>query len=179
MYCRVEDKLSVCIKTTPSCFKKEIKTLLLRLSTFNLPRISESTFPSKISSYNSWKTAQLSKMVRNNVPLTVQPFEHNALSPEVPGAVSSLSLLEAPSLFREYLFFILWFLNHRVFDTFTQFKSCGKSVSRYFYCLMLSLTANRRAWPWQCVKWARDSISFIYVGATVLAPSMSDVPLWH
>ena len=46
-------------------------------------------------------------MVCNNVSLTVQPFEHDALSPEIPGAVSSFNLLEAPSLFREYLFFIL------------------------------------------------------------------------
>ena len=41
-------------------------------------------------------------MISNNVPLTVQPFEHNALSPEFPGAVSSLNLLEATPLFREY-----------------------------------------------------------------------------
>ena len=46
-------------------------------------------------------------MVCNNVSLTVQPFEHDPLSPEIPGAVSSFNLLEAPSLFREYLFFIL------------------------------------------------------------------------
>ena len=84
--------------------------------------------------YNSWKTAQLSKMVRNNVPLTIQWFEHNALSPEFSGAVSSRNLLEAPSLFREYLiFFFLWFLNHRVFDKFIQFKSCVKSDTRCFY----------------------------------------------
>ena len=36
-------------------------------------------------------------MVCNNMPLTVQRFEHNALSPEFPGVVSSLNLLEAPS----------------------------------------------------------------------------------
>ena len=41
-------------------------------------------------------------MISNNVPLTVQPFEYNALSPEFPGAVSSLNLLEATPLFREY-----------------------------------------------------------------------------
>ena len=42
-------------------------------------------------------------MAYQNVPLTVQRFEHNALSPEFPGAVSSLNLLEAPSFLREYL----------------------------------------------------------------------------
>ena len=86
------------------------------------PRISESTFHSKISSDNSWKTAQLSKMLCNNVPLTVQQFEHNTLSPEFPGAVSSLNLLEASCLFREYLKCI-------------QLKSCVKIASNYFYCL--------------------------------------------
>ena len=135
VYCREEDKLSVCIKTTPSCIqKKKLKLCFCVWTRMTWPRISESTFPSKISSHNSWKTAQLSKMLFNNVPLTVQRFERNALSPEFPVAVSSLNLLEAPSLFREYLIFFLWFLNHRVFDKFIQFKSCVKSVSHYFYC---------------------------------------------
>ena len=61
------------------------------------------------------------KMLCNNVPLTVQQFEHNALSPVFPGAVFSLNLLEGSCLFREYLKFI-------------QFKSCVKSASHYFYC---------------------------------------------
>ena len=66
-------------------------------------------------------TTQLSKMLCNNVPLIVQRFEQNALSPEFPGAVSSLKLLEASCLFREYLEFI-------------KFKSCVKHASHYFYC---------------------------------------------
>ena len=37
-------------------------------------------------------------------------------------------------LFREYLIFFLWLLNHRVFDKFIQFKGCFKSASCYFYC---------------------------------------------
>ena len=60
-------------------------------------------------------------MLCNDVSLTVQQFEHNALSPEFPGAVSSLDLLEDSCLFREYLKCI-------------QFKSCVKSASHYFYC---------------------------------------------
>ena len=73
-------------------------------------------------------------MAYQNVPLTVQRFEHNALSPEFPGVVSSLNLLEGPSLLREYLMFFLLFLNHRVFDKFIQFEGCVKSASYYFYC---------------------------------------------
>ena len=115
--------------------KKKLKLCFCVWTRMTWPRISESTFPSKISSNNSSKTAQLSKMVHINVPLTVQQFEHNALSLQFPGAKSSLSLLEVPSLFTEYLFsFFLWFLNHRVFDTFIQFKTCVKSASHYFYC---------------------------------------------
>ena len=101
--------------------KKEIKTLLFRLNGMTWPRISESTFPSKISSHNSWKTAQLSKVLCNNVPLNVQRFEHNALSPAFPGAVSSPNLLEASCLFREYLKCV-------------QLKSWVKGASNYFYC---------------------------------------------
>ena len=60
-------------------------------------------------------------MLCNNAPLTVQQFNHNALSPEFPGAVSTLNLLEASGLFREYLKCI-------------QLKICVKSASHYFYC---------------------------------------------
>ena len=60
-------------------------------------------------------------MLCNNVPLTVQRFEHSSLSQEFHGAVSSLNLLEGSWLFRDYLKFI-------------QFKSCLKSSSHYFYC---------------------------------------------
>ena len=121
VYCRVEDKLCVFIKTTSSCIqKKKLKVCFCAWTRMTWPRISESTFPSKISSHNSWKTAQLSKMLCNNVPLTVQRFEHNALSPEFSGVVSSLNLLEASCLFREHLKCI-------------QLKSCVKGAS-YFYC---------------------------------------------
>ena len=110
MYCREEDKLPVCIKTTRSCIqKKKLRLCFYVWTRMAWPQISESTFYSKIPSHNSWKTAQLTKIVCNNVPLTVQRFEHNALSP-------------------------LWLLDDRVFDRFIQFKVCVKSVSCYFHC---------------------------------------------
>ena len=68
-------------------------------------------------------------MVSDNVPLIVQRSEHNTLSPEFPDAASSLNLLEAPYLLGEYLIAFLWFLNHKVFDKFIQFKGCIKSSS--------------------------------------------------
>ena len=46
-------------------------------------------------------------MASNNAPLTLKQFEHNALSPEFPVAVSSLNLLEPLSLFKEYLIVFL------------------------------------------------------------------------
>ena len=113
--------MSLCIKTTPSCIQeKKLKVYFCVWTRMTWPRISESFFPTKISCHNSWKTAQLSKMLCNNVPLTVQRFEHNALSPEFSGAVSSLSLLEGSCFFREYLKCI-------------QLKRCVKSASHYFY----------------------------------------------
>ena len=122
VYCREEDELSVSIKTTPSCIqKKKLKLCFCVWTLMTWPQIFESTFPSKISSHISWKTAQLSKMLWNNVPLTVQQFEHNALSLEFPGTVSSLNLMESSCCFREYLKFI-------------QFKSFVKKASHYFYC---------------------------------------------
>ena len=100
--------------------KKKLKLRFCVWTCMTWPRIYEFFYPSKISSHNFWKTAQLSKILCNNVPLTVQRFEHNTLSPEFPDEVSSLNLLEASCLFREYLKCI-------------QLKSCVKNAS-YFYC---------------------------------------------
>ena len=74
----------------------------------------------------------LSKMLCINVPLTVQQFEHNALSPEFLGAAYYLNLSEASCLFRQCLKFI-------------QLKSCVKSSFHYFYCLN-GFTDNYRPW---------------------------------
>ena len=136
MHYRVQDRLSVCIKVkTPSCIpKRKLKLCVCVLAPMTWPRISESTFRSKILFYNLWKAVQLSKMLCNKVPLITQQFEENVLLPKSPGAVSSVNLLKAASLFREYLIFLIWFLNHRVFDKFIQFKSRVKSASQYFYC---------------------------------------------
>ena len=140
--------------------KKEIKNLLLHLNTYDLTSNFQKFFPSKTSSHNSWKTAQLCKIFCSNVPLTVQQLECNALSPEFPGEVSSLNLLEASCLFREYLKYI-------------QLKSCIKSAS-YFYCFdgFKSMTIVT-------CQWACHSILFICVATPVLAPTMLDVPSWH
>ena len=122
VYCREEEKLYICIKKTPSYIQKKELTLYFCLWTrMTWTHISESTFPCKISSHNSWNAAQLFKMLCNNVPLTVQRFEHNARSPDFPGAVSSLNLLKASCLYREYLKCI-------------QLKSCVKGAFHYFYC---------------------------------------------
>ena len=104
-YYRIEDKLSVYMKTkTPSCIPKKKKKfafafehLWLDLEFLNL------FFPLK--SHHSWSTAQLSKMLCNNVALTAQRFECNVLSPEFLRTVSSLNLLKTLSLFRECLGF--------------------------------------------------------------------------
>ena len=114
--------------------KKKLKLCICIWTPMTWPQVSESAFHPKIPSHSSWKTAQLSKMLCNNVPLITQRFEHNVLLPLFPGVVSSLNLLRALSLFREYLISVLWFLSHRVFDKFIQVKSCVKSASHYFYC---------------------------------------------
>ena len=112
--CIVEKKISYLYasKQLTVVLKKEIKTLFLRLNTYDLT--------SNFRIYFS-KTAQLSKMPYNDVPLTIQRFERNVLLPEFPGAVPSLNLLEASCLFRQFLKFI-------------KFKSYVNSGSRYFYC---------------------------------------------
>ena len=44
-------------------------------------------------------------MLCDDAPLTIQQFGHNIVSPKFPAALSFLNLLQAPSLFGEYLIF--------------------------------------------------------------------------
>ena len=55
VYCREEDRLSVCIKTkTPNCLPKKKSKLCICVGTpMTWPQISESPFPSRIPSHNS------------------------------------------------------------------------------------------------------------------------------
>ena len=159
MYCREEEKLSVCIKTTPSCIhKKKSKLWFCIWTRMTWPQISKSFFfPSKI--YLTTLERQLNYLKC----FATMWFEHNSLSPEFPGAMSSLVLLVAPCLFREYLKCI-------------QLKRCVKSASHYFYCFngFKSMTIV------MCqMGMLSDSILFIRVATPVLAPTMLDVPSWR
>ena len=126
VYCRVEDKLSVCIKATPSCIQKnKLKLWFCVWTRMTWPQISESTHPKSLErqfNYLKW--------------LATMPLWHsNNLSTMLCHQSFLVQyLLEPLSLFREYLIVFLWFLSHRVFDKFIQFKSCVKSAAHYFHC---------------------------------------------
>ena len=111
MYCKVEDELSVCLKTkTLSCIpKKKSRLCICVWTSMTWLRPLESTLPFKIAFRNPWETAQLFKMLCDNASLTVQQFGHDIVSPKFPATFSFLNLLEAPSLFGEYLIFFVWF----------------------------------------------------------------------
>ena len=146
-------------KQLPVVFrKKKLKLCFYIWKRITWPGIFESTFPSKTLtlerqlSYLKWFATMC---------LTVERFEHNALLPDFPGAVSSLNLFESPSFLEGIWFFFLWFLNHGVFDKFIQFRGCVKSASYYFYCF-------NGDHVWQCVKRACDSVLFIFSKKTYL-----------
>ena len=129
VYCREEDKLFLCIKTTPSCIhkKKSNKTLLLRLVTYDLTSNFWIYFPSKVLSYIFWKTAEISKMLYKNVPLTVQQFKAKRSVIRVSWCSIFFQPIGSSFPFFRVFDFFLSFLNHRVFDKFIQFKSCINS----------------------------------------------------
>ena len=152
VYCREEDKLSVCIKTTPSCIqKKKLKLCFCVWTRMTWPRISESSFPLKYHAITLERQlnyvqcfATMSLWQSNDliIMLCYQSFLVQCL----------LSTYWKLFPFLESIWFFSVILNHRVFDKFIQFKSCVKSASHYFTALMVSSTAKWRAWPWQCVK---------------------------
>ena len=136
VYRKVEDDLSVWLRLKIlSCIPKiKLKLCICTGTPMTWRRALESTLPVKIASCNCWETAQLSKMLCDDAPLTVQQFEHNIVSSKFPVALSILNLLETPSLFGDYLIVFLWFWKHRAFEFFRQFQCCVKRASNYFYC---------------------------------------------
>ena len=118
---------------TPSCIlKKKLKLCICVRTSMTWLWALKSTLSFKIASRNSGETAQLSKMLCDSVPLTMQQFEHDIVSAKFPATLSFLNLLEAPSLFGEYLIFFVCFEKHRAFDYFSHFKCCIKRASNYF-----------------------------------------------
>ena len=120
VYCREEVKLSVCIKTTPSCIqKKKLKLCFCVWTHMTWPRISEFFFPLKYHLTTPERQLNYLKCFQQC------PSDHPTIWAQCsvtkfPGVVSSLNLLEATCLFREYLKCI-------------QLKNCVKSAF-YFYC---------------------------------------------
>ena len=150
VYCREEDKLSACIETTSSCIhKKKLKICFCVWTRMTWPRISKSTFPSKISFHNSWKTTQLSIMLSNNVPLTVQAIWAQCSVTRI----SWCSFFSQPTgsfLPVQFLLATYWKLPAVLESIWSLFNS--KATSRVpiiiFIALMVLPTTNWRAWPW-------------------------------
>ena len=88
--------------------KKKLKLCICVWISMTWLRAPESTLPFKIAYHNSWETAQLSKILCDNAPLIVQQFGHSIVLPKFPAALSFFNLLEASSLFGEYLIFFLF-----------------------------------------------------------------------
>ena len=126
--------------------KKEIKTLLLRLNSYDLKS-------------NFWIYFSLSKMICNNVPLTVQRPEHNAVSFLVQCLLSTYWKL-LPFL-ESICFFFYDFITIEYLINLFNSKAASGSPLIIFIALMVLPTANWREWPWQCVKWALDVPSWL------------------
>ena len=137
VYCREEDRLSVCIKATPSCIKKKKKLKLCFCVGTHMtwPQISESTFPLK------YHPTILERQLRYiKCFATMCLWQSNDLSTMLCHQSFLVQCLlgiywKLLPIFREYLiYFFLSFLNHRVFDKFIQFKIYFECVFHYFYC---------------------------------------------
>ena len=88
VYRKVEDKLPLMPKN---------QNLKKNAFAFEHLWLNESTLPSRIASHNFSETAQLSKILFDNSPLTVQQFGHNIVSPKFPATLFFLNLLESIS----------------------------------------------------------------------------------
>ena len=132
VYCREEDKLFVCIKTTPSCIqKKKLKLCFCVWTRMTWLRISESFFTSKILSHKSWKTAHSSNI------------KYFATMPLWPSSDLSTMLCHYSFLVQCLLSTckLLAFLES-IWSVFNS-KAASRVPLTIFIALMVS-----RAWPW-------------------------------
>ena len=136
VHCRVEDKLSVCIKTTASCIQKTklknfalaFEHIWLDLEFLNLifPLNYHPTTLKKQLNYLKW-FATMSLWQSNDLStmLCHQSFLVSVFSQSIGSSFPYKTLFD----------FFPWFLNYRIFDKFTQFKGCVLSAFYHFYCL--------------------------------------------
>ena len=141
----------VCIKTIPGCIhKKKLKLCFCVWTCMTWPRISESTLPLKYHPTTLERQLKYPKCFA-----TMCLWQSNNLS-----TMHCHQSFLVQCFLSTYWIFFLSFLNDRVFDKFIQFKSCVKSASHYLCCFNGFTDSYERARPWQCVKWACDSVSF-------------------
>ena len=151
VYRKVKDELPVCLKTkTFSCItKKKLKLCICVWTSMTWLRALESTLLFKIASRNSWETAQLSKMLRDSAPLTVQQFGHDIVSPEFLATLSILNLPEVPSLFGKYLIFFYDFKSTEHLITLVNSNAAWRELLIIFIALIVSRSIKWRVWPWK------------------------------
>ena len=154
VYRKVKDELPVCLKTkTFSCItKRKLKLCICVWTSMTWLRALESTLLFKIASRNSWETAQLSKMLRDSAPLTVQQFGHDIVSPEFLATLSFLNLPEAGSgsfPFRKVFDFFLMILKIQSIWLLVNSNAAWRELLIIFIALIVSPSIKWRVWPWQ------------------------------
>ena len=120
VYCRVEDKLSLCITFPFEHVRPDLDFLYLLLPLKYHPTTLERqlNYLKWFATISLWQSYDLSAV------LCHQSFLAQCL----------LSTYWKLFWFLESIWVFSMILNHRVFDKFIQFKSCVKSASHYFYC---------------------------------------------
>ena len=113
--CILKNRISclLCLKTkTPSCIpKKKLNFCICVWTSMTWLWALESPLPFKTAFRNFWETAQLTKMLCDNAPLTVQQFVHNIVSPNFLLHWLSLTCWKLLPLWRVFYFFSYDFKN--------------------------------------------------------------------
>ena len=105
-------------------------------------------------------------MLCNDASLTDQQFGHNIVSQKFPAALSFLNLQETLSLFGQHFIFSYDFKSIENLITSVNWNVASRESLIIFIALMVSPSANWRAWPWQYIKWNQSHLFtvLLYVG---------------
>ena len=147
VYCRVEARLSVIIKTTPSCIHKKKRNFTfafehvwLDLESLNLlfPLKYHPTNPERQFNYLKWFA-------------TMSLWQSKDLSTFLCRQSFLVQFFLAAYWKLLLILFFLWFSIHWVFGKLFNSKAASRVPIIISITLMVSPAANWRVWSWQCV----------------------------
>ena len=158
VYRKGKDELPICLKTkTLSCIpKNNLKLCICVWASMAWLRALEIILLFKFASHNSWETAQLSKMLCLNAPLTLHNLGMILCHQSCLLHCLSLTCWKLIPFLESIWFFSYDFKSREHLITLVDPNAASREPLIIFIALMVSPSTNWQPWPWQYVNWTQS-----------------------